>query len=369
MNILYISSKKNWGGIVTWMVRTSQRLQENGHVVWILSHPNSKLNKYAPNNINLISKKLGPIYNPFMIFFIASFIKKHKIDLIVTNIDKEVGIGGMACKICNIPNIKRVGREDDFNKRFRIKLNHRLFVDQCIVPGNRVITNSIMRAPWLKRDEFTTIYNGRNPQNFSFEEKLNQKKSWGLGLEDKIIGITCQLSKVKHVNHLIEAFSIIANKYPKWRLVITGDGIEKKNLKNMAKDLKINSKVIFAGFSNNPLQSASAYDIAMATSEFEGFPNTIVEYFAVAKPVISTDVVGVNEIIDNNLNGILIPFGNIELMIEKIILLINDENLRRTLSLNAQKTLKKKFTEDIMINKLEKLFLSYCNIKKDFLND
>ena len=45
MNILYVSSKKSWGGVVNWMAKTAMALEKRGHNVFIISHPNSRLTK------------------------------------------------------------------------------------------------------------------------------------------------------------------------------------------------------------------------------------------------------------------------------------------------------------------------------------
>ncbi|MCK4359888.1 MAG: glycosyltransferase family 4 protein [Candidatus Cloacimonetes bacterium] len=355
MNILYISSKKRWGGVVSWMIKTASGLEKKGHKVWILSHPDSKLNKNLPGNIRIISKKLGADYNPLMIVYLIYFIKNNKIELLVTNIEKEISIGGFAAKICGIPNIRRVGNDNDFFDRFKTKFNHNFYVTHSIVPCDAIKDKLKQQAEWLNMEEFTTIYNGRNPHCFIEEETIKRKKEIGLRKEDKIIGITSQLTNIKCIDQLIKAFANISKKNPEWKLVITGEGPERKNLEKLTSEINLNN-TIFAGFTAKPILTASIYDIAVLTSEIEGFPNSIVEYFAAGKPVIATDVGGVNEIITDNFNGFLIPSGEIDLLSKKLEILMNDEKLRKKFSANALITLNKKFTEDIMIEKLEKLY-------------
>ena len=106
MNILYISSKKRWGGVVSWMVKTAAGLSAKGHNVIILSHPRSKLNSHCNENVKLISRKLGSTFSPVSVFYIARLIRRENIDIVVTNIDKEIGIGGIAAKLCGITNIR-----------------------------------------------------------------------------------------------------------------------------------------------------------------------------------------------------------------------------------------------------------------------
>ena len=357
MNILYISSKKRWGGVVSWMVKTAIGLDQKGHNVFILSHPNSKLNKLENKpNIHLIEKKLGPVYNPFMILYLTRFIKKNKIDLVVTNIDKEVAIGGIAAKICGIPNIRRVGSDKDFNNRFRMKRNHILFTNKSIVPCNYLSKTITEKYSYTNIKDFTTIYNGRNKQEIDTNKIAELKKTWNVNDNEKVMGITGQLTMVKHIDDLIKVFSKIVKKHGNWKLVITGEGPEKKNLQDLVQELNIVNNVVFAGFSDDPILSASCYDIAMLTSHREGFPNSIVEYMSTGKPVISTDVGGVNEIITDMENGLLVPYGNLDFMEETILKLITDESLQEKISKKAKITIEESFTEDIMITHLESFF-------------
>lgn len=364
MNILYISSKKRWGGVVSWMVKSARGLRAKGHKVLILSHPDSKLNKTISDKEFLIEKRLGPTFNPLMIINLCTLIRKNKIDLVVTNIDKEIGIGGIAARICGIPNIRRIGRENDFNSKLRTRLTHELLVSNCIVPCNNITDQLISNYSWLKREQFTTIYNGRNLSETDQNKIERQKSEWGVLKEEKIIGITCQLTGVKHVHHLIEAYNNISAKYPQWRLVISGEGPESKRLKNLAREYGLENKIIFPGFTSDPVFTASCYDIAVSTSKYEGFPNTVVEYFAAKKPVVSTDVGGVKEIMEDGVNGFLIPFGEIKMLEKRIADLIRDPQLMLNFSNKTAETLQKKFTEDIMIERLEQYFKDQFKGKK-----
>ena len=355
MNILYISSKKQWGGVSSWMNKTALGLKRKGHNVWILAHPKGRFIHSASKGLKLFPKKLGMDYNPATFFFLVRFIKNNHIDLIITNIEKEVIIGGIAARICGIPNIRRVGNEGDFNERLKVKWHHRLFVDQCIVPCDFVRDNAIKRASWLNGSQFATIYNGSNYKRFSAAEIREQRKQWGLSDKDFIIGVTSRLAKAKGIESLIYVFHRILKNHSKCRLVIIGEGKEKENFKNMARELDISDSIIFGGFAQNPMQAAAAYDIAISNSQFEGFPNTVVEYFAAGKPVVTTDAGGVAEMVKHEENALLIPCGDGEQLYDKIISLIENPELRKKLGQNAMKTIEQGFSEDIMIENLETL--------------
>ena len=346
------------------MQKTAIGLEKRKHKVWIISHPNSLLTKSYPPGLKIISKKFGPDYNPAMILFLYRFIKKNKIDLVVTNIQKEIIVGGLAARICGIPNIRRIGNENDLNNRYKVRWHQKLLVDYNIVPCDDIKNKMIKKCNWLNRNQFITIYNGRNPKEYSNSDIAQQRKQWRMSEKNIIIGTTSQLTKNKRIDNIIEVFKDISDKHKNCYIIITGQGPERENLEKMTKKLNISRKVIFAGFSSEPMKSAAAYDIAVLNSKVEGFPNNLVEYLAVGTPVVATAINGVVEIIEDGNNGLLIPPGNNKQLLKNILLLIESDDLRKRLSKNALATIKKGFTEDMMIDKLERLFLKTLNLKR-----
>lgn len=361
LNLLYISSKKKWGGVSSWMEKTALGLSQRGHQIWIVAHPKGRFMRSAHRDLKLLPHKLGMDYNPFSILYILYQIKTKKIDMVVTNIEKEVAIGGLAARLARIPNIRRVGREDDFNQRWKVKWHHRLFVDHCIVPCNLIRDNAVKRAPWLDPGKFVTIYNGRNSRTFTTEQIINQRKKWGINSETCVIGSTSQLSSTKGIDGLIRVFARITEQYPKTRLVITGEGKLKNDLVKLAKKLNLQNRVIFAGFSSDPLQTAAAYDIAVCNSIFEGFPNSVVEYFSTGRPVITTNAGGVAEMARHEDNAILIPCNDDEKLFSNLIRLIQSPHLRSQLGGNAVRTIEYGFSEKIMLDRLENFYKCYTN--------
>lgn len=358
MNILYVSAKKNWGGVASWMVRTAESLEERGHTVHIVSAKNSLFTKRAPKSLRIHPWSFGFDYNPATILYLVYMIKKHKIDLMVTNIEKEIAVGGIAAKLCGIPNIRRVGRHDDFNdKKSKIRFRHETFVTDSIAPCAAIWEEAKEHSPWLENYPFTVIYNGRDPQYFTEEERQKIRAGWGIDDDTVVIGTTTRLADEKRVDLILDAYAKARDEFtaPAF-LVISGTGKNLAALQQQADDLGISDTLLFAGFTETPLLSASGYDITLAVADNEGFPNTVVEYMSVGRPVISTDVGGVKEIIQEPLNGLLIQPGDREGLSEKMIMLVNDTELRSSMAENAKKTVAERFSQQEMIDRLEAFF-------------
>jgi glycosyltransferase involved in cell wall biosynthesis len=267
-----------------------------------------------------------------------------------------VAVGGIAAKICGIPNIRRIGNEFDFGKKLKVRINHELLIDHYLTTCDFTVKKSVERRAWLNPNDFSVVYHGRNIQKFSEEDRAQQREKWEIPATDVVIGITGKLVKNKSVDHLIVVFQRLLSKYSDLKLVVTGKGPEEKALNDLADRLGIQDNVVFAGFSTTPLRSAAAYDIAVMTTQYESIPNVLIEYLAVGTPVVISDVSGISEVIVHGENGLLYEYGNLDELEKKLMLLIENPKIRKKLTKNALQTIRNKFSADKMIDDLESFY-------------
>jgi glycosyltransferase involved in cell wall biosynthesis len=148
-----------------------------------------------------------------------------------------------------------------------------------------------------------------NPVNVDFVQKKSEEKIDAFFDNKKLLVSAGRLSYQKGYDLLITAFSKITGY--DYYLVIIGQGAEEKNLKQMAKNLNIENKVIFAGFQDNPYKYMAKADFFISSSRFEGFPNAVIESLACGIPVIANNYKGgINEIINEN-TGMIIDITNV----------------------------------------------------------
>ena len=138
------------------------------------------------------------------------------------------------------------------------------------------------------------------------------------------VGIFCKLILGKRVDVVLNAFAnlIYAYNHNNLKLHIAGDGKLRNHLENLAIELKINDKVIFHGFLENPLNLMNSLDIVLLTSESEGLPRCLMEALSLGKTVISSDLPGIEELIIEKETGYLFPSGDfmgLALLIDQII--------------------------------------------------
>lgn len=171
-----------------------------------------------------------------------------------------------------------------------------------------------------------------------------------------------RLTKQKRFDVLIDAYSIVKNKYPEYRLKIYGDGIEMDNLKKQVFDLGLSKQVDFMGNVKNIFQDVNEKSIFVLTSDFEGIPNVLTEALINDVPCIATDCSpgGARLLLDNGKCGEIVERGNPNQIATAIIKYIENWEYAKEKSAIGKKYIKT-FEPNIIENKWIDLFKRIIN--------
>jgi glycosyltransferase involved in cell wall biosynthesis len=205
-------------------------------------------------------------------------------------------------------------------------------------------------------DKVVTIYNGIDPGKYKSSPDIAFKESLGLKPDAPVVGISAALRKEKAHEVFLRAAKEVLKKRGDVHFLIIGGGVRKQELEAMASGLGIRESCIFTGFVKNIEDALSVLDVGVLTSEREGLPLTLLEYMASSKPIIATDVGGVSEVVRDGENGFLVPSGDHITLAGRINVLLEDPALASTLGANGRALLGEKFSEDVMMNRIEALY-------------
>lgn len=175
---------------------------------------------------------------------------------------------------------------------------------------------------------------------------------------DYIIGVGQMETNIKQFDKLIDAYSNSVLSENNIHLVLLGDGEQKKMLQNLVTERKIEDKVHFLGYQNNPFKYLKNAEFFVLSSLNEGLPNVILESLACETPVISFDCSsGPKEMIQHRENGLLVENQNVEKLAEAMNLFVEDENLYRYCKQNALQSV-----QSFSVSVIGKQWLDIMNI-------
>lgn len=171
------------------------------------------------------------------------------------------------------------------------------------------------------------------------------KNNWVIGLG--------RLSFEKGFDRLVDSFAMI-NGHNDWSLVLVGDGPCMNALQNQAKDLGIDDRVVFMGQQKEVDRLLAQSKIFVIPSRCEGFPNALCEAMASPLPCISFDSISASDIIENGVNGSVLPDGDIDALAKEITHLMDDESLRNKYAGNAFA-----IRERLQVNRVGDMYLDF----------
>jgi glycosyltransferase involved in cell wall biosynthesis len=210
-----------------------------------------------------------------------------------------------------------------------------------------------LQKRWPKSD-ICFIPNGINdfqetPSNDG-RKKVYLRKKFNIPEDMLVVGGVGAVIQAKRFDLLIDAIKSLQQKQVDCGLVIIGDGPLKQELIRKAqKDLR-QGTFFFLGFIPEAEELMEMFDIFCLTSDVEGTPNVVMEALASGLPVISTNVGDVSEIIDNGVNGIIVPSNHPEIIAQNIHSLVDSPDFRIKISWCAREKILHEFSTERMVD-------------------
>ncbi|OGI80411.1 hypothetical protein A2W43_03235 [Candidatus Nomurabacteria bacterium RIFCSPHIGHO2_12_40_11] len=305
---------------------------------------------YPTNSLISILRPLDAIYLGNQIMFDNKFIRG---EAVITVQDIESGWAGMKIKNkWKIPLEVQL-HTDPFSPYFTGFQNRvRQFFARTVLAkadGIRVVSESLkLKAKSLKLEaeiSVLPIYVDREKiENSHVTSNLHTRYPWRF-----ILLAVSRLAPEKNLSLVIKILARVREKFPDIGLVIVGSGSEENRLKTLVKRLKLEDAVAFAGWQNDLASFYKTADAFIQTSLFEGYGLSLVEAGLSGLPVITTPV-GIAIELAHGKDAYIYPHDHPELFVEGIIALIENNQERKNLKINLQKTLESKLLsrEDYM---------------------
>ena len=355
MNIFFLNTFPVWGGCERWVVQVGKCLHERGHNIVISSLPGSETEKNAQNaGLDIFPIKINMDVAFWKIPRLMRYFKKHQIDVVVCVQNRDVKVGALAAKLAKVPVVLVRNGLDVIKQKPYHKLAFTRFVDG-IMTNAMVLKETYMKYGWFQDDFIHVIYDGlKIPEQV---EKLDLKKQLGFPEDCCLIVSAGRLVPQKGFDYLIEVASMAKKHDKNWRFAVVGTGELKNELLQLVKEKDVADFIKFIGFKSDVLPFISAGDLYVLSSRWEGLSSVLREAMSLGKASISTAVNGVPELYQDNRAGLMVEKDNPKAIFNGIDKVFSDPELKTKFERNSILRIKEDFTEAIMIDKIEALFL------------
>lgn len=208
------------------------------------------------------------------------------------------------------------------------------FLDYYVAVSNNF--KEMLVARNFKEDKIFTVYNGIDfsvkDESYTREAFLNKYKL-NVSADDILVGFLGRLDPVKGLDTFIRAAKIVSEITPNVKFIIGGDGPQRRQLEELVVNLNLENIVIFPGWidTDHRYEFMNAMDINTLTSLSESFPYVILEGVLYKKAIVSSNVGGVSDLIEDGVNGFLFEPGDYKKLAEHLTELCNNPSLRKTM--------------------------------------
>ncbi|MBU1318339.1 MAG: glycosyltransferase family 4 protein [candidate division Zixibacteria bacterium] len=290
-------------------------------------------------------------------------------DILHTHRYKENILGGLVKSKCRIRHLIQTvhGIQEGFSGLKRFKMNMYTYMNDRFTRScfSRVVAVSkdIERhlAAKYGSDRVVVIHNSTDRSNRPSKTPQEIRAELGIHAEHAIIGAVGRLVPVKALDIFLDAAARILEKRPQTTFLIAGDGPLRTELTDRASRLGIEKNVLLTGFRADILNIISIFDIFVVSSYHEGIPVSVLEAMSLEKAVVSTEVGGMREIIQDSVSGILVPPGSSDAIAEACLRILTDSDLRARIEAGATARIGEEFSAEIQRDRMLKLYHEVMN--------
>ncbi len=273
--------------------------------------------------------------------------------------------GRIVGKVCGIKSIITTEHSMAYRKSFSQKVTERML---CVLSSKIVAVSEAVRQSQIDQgkippERIVTIRNGLEVDAVTaaangIEGRKILRDQFGVKDDELLILSVGRLIVAKGYENLLLAMPRILESVKKAKLIITGEGPLDGELKKLTQDLRISDKVIFTGLRHDVYNIIAASDLCVMSSVREGLSIALLEYMALGKPVVATDVGANAEVIEQGKSGLIVPIKSSNAIADAVINLINDMNAARRMGDSARQRINNNFNIIETVRQLENLYTS-----------
>lgn len=297
MKILHITNTLEQGGVESLLFDLLPEMKSKGHEVAILVLSKSKCSlkkDFEEKGIRVLVTPYSSLYNLLNIFLIWKYVGQF--DIIHSHLFPTQYYVAIAHALCG-KKCRFYTTEHSHTNRRRTILIFRTIEQWVYRQYDGVIAMSDLAARnlslWINRN-CTLIYNGVDFNKFHASISEINLNDFGIDKTKKRVVMTARFYEAKDHVTAIKAMALLS---PDIVLLFIGSGTTIKYCQDLVTKMSLNDRVYFCGQQKNIVPFLKLADVCLLATNYEGFPISILEYMAAQKPIVASDVPGVDNLV------------------------------------------------------------------------
>lgn len=255
----------------------------------------------------------------------------------------------------------------DYPRRKRILFNRLMLRSRDRVVGvGEAVRRALIDNEGLSPKRVSVVYNGINlePYAGSSENRAEVLRDIDCAEGDLVVMQIARLDHLKDHLTALRTIDRVRKVLPSAKLVLVGEGPERPKIEAEIAQRQLQSHVRLLGLRSDVARLLSVANLFLLTSISEGIPLTLIESMAAGVPIVSTDVGGVREVVDDGRTGILAPSGNDQSLADALLYLADNESLRLIMAERGRQRASQQFSERTMLESYRQLYEEMLHVRR-----
>jgi L-malate glycosyltransferase len=349
---LHVDTARTWRGGQNQVLLTVNGLRALGHRAALVAHPGGELRQRASEGLELIPLAPRTEMDLSAAWRFARVVKQLQPDVIHAHDPHGVAMAALACSIGGSaakmwpPLI--AGRRVDFHLKRNSFSRWKYRQVDCFIAASEAIRQMLV-ADGVPAERTVTVHEGIDVDRVAAAPPVNVHEAFWLPHDAPVIGNVAALVPHKGQRHLIEAAHLVVQQIPDARFVILGEGELREPLEHLVKTHHLEKHVLLPGFRTDVFGCIKGFDLFAMSSVTEGLGTSLLDAMACARPIVATRAGGIPEIVEDGVNGLVVPPRDHAAMAAAIVRLLKDAALRRQMGDAGLARVRERFTVERMV--------------------
>jgi L-malate glycosyltransferase len=201
-----------------------------------------------------------------------------------------------------------------------------------------------------------TVHEGIDVERVVATPAVNVHEAFFLPHGAPVVGNVAALVPHKGQRHLIEAARLVVHDMPDVRFVILGEGELRETLERQVHEHHLQKHVLLPGFRTDVVGCIKGFDLFAMSSVTEGLGTSLLDAMACARPIVATTAGGIPEIVEDGVNGLLVPPRDHTAMARAILRMLEDPAIRQRMGDAGLERVTARFTVDRMVEQTAEVY-------------
>src|SRR5262249_52255257 len=218
----------------------------------------------------------------------------------------------------------------------------------CFVAASEAIRKMLV-ADGVPEDRTVTVHEGIDIDHVQAAPAVNVHEAFWLPHQAPVVGNVAALVPHKGQRYLVDAAHLVVQEVPDARFIILGEGELREHLEKQVREHHLEKHVLLPGFRTDVLGCIKGFDLFVMSSVTEGLGTSLLDAMACARSIVATTAGGIPEIVEDGVNGLLVPPRDAASLAGAIVRALRDAALRKRMGDAGLARVRERFTVDRMV--------------------